>query len=200
MIELVLVLLTAIGFQICEQIAGAKGPFIIATSIFWIGYVIARLWRKPHILWKWGFRRDGFGPAAIASAIALAAGALILATWGWLANGSAALNLPRSFWLALLLYPLWGLLQQFLLNALVLRNLLRWLQPATACVVAAALFGCLHLPDIQLAAMTAVAALIWTPIYLRWRNLWPLGICHGWLGAIAYYVVLRRDVWGQVMP
>jgi hypothetical protein len=31
------------------------------------------------------------------------------------------------------------------------------------------------------------------PIWLKWRNLWPLGLAHGWIGAVAYIAVLQRD-------
>jgi len=33
------------------------------------------------------------------------------------------------------------------------------------------------------------------PLYFRYRNLWPLGVLHGWLGAFFYLWVLGRDMW-----
>jgi hypothetical protein len=36
-------------------------------------------------------------------------------------------------------------------------------------------------------------------IFLRWRNVWPLGICHGWLGVLFYFWVLGRDPWLEIL-
>jgi membrane protease YdiL (CAAX protease family) len=103
--------------------------------------------------------------------------------------------LPRNFWLTLALYPAWGIVQQFLMNGIIARNFARRLPPAATILCTAALFAVAHAGDGPLMALTFLAACIWVPIYLRWRNLWPLGVCHGLLGAIAYYVLLGRDVW-----
>ena len=45
----------------------------------------------------------------------------------------------------------------------------------------------------MLVLATALLGLVFTPIYLRWRNLWPLGLYHGWLGALCYFWVIGRD-------
>jgi uncharacterized protein len=38
-------------------------------------------------------------------------------------------------------------------------------------------------------------ALIYTMLYIKFRNLWVLGIFHGWLGCFFYFFVLHRDSW-----
>lgn len=47
-------------------------------------------------------------------------------------------------------------------------------------------------------AATFMMGLAFTPMYLRHRNLWPLGIYHGWLGVLTYYWVLARDPWTEM--
>jgi hypothetical protein len=39
---------------------------------------------------------------------------------------------------------------------------------------------------------------VWTALFLRTPNLIPLALAHGWLGALAYYMVLGRDVWAEL--
>jgi hypothetical protein len=56
--------------------------------------------------------------------------------------------------------------------------------------------GILHLIFVE--ALNACLGLAFTQIYLRWRNLWPLGIYHAWLGVFAYFWVLHRDPWLEV--
>jgi hypothetical protein len=54
-------------------------------------------------------------------------------------------------------------------------------QKVVTTLAAALLFGAVHLPDMRLTAATCVLGAVFTMIFLRWRNLWPLGLWHGWL-------------------
>ena len=101
--------------------------------------------------------------------------------------------LPASFWFVLVVYPVWGVAQQFALQNLVARHLTtlvprrRWRIAA-----AAALFSASHFPDSGLMILTLAAGVLLTYIYERHRNLWAVGLMHGWLGAMAYYLALGR--------
>ena len=66
-------------------------------------------------------------------------------------------------------------------------------------VTAALLFALVHVRDLRLAAGTLLLATALTPIWLRWRNVWPLGVCHGWLGGAYYHFVLGRDPWLELV-
>ena len=52
--------------------------------------------------------------------------------------------------------------------------------------------------DRFLMGATAALALLFTPIYLRQKHVIPLGLCHGWLGVLAYYWLLGRDPWVEL--
>ena len=191
MIEVLLVLLTVAAFQVGEYL-GLKAVFIATAAVFWVTYVLVRWRRDPGVLREWGFRSENLLPATAAgvAVLAVVGGAMFYVQWL-----RGPLWLPRNFWVTLALYPLWGIVQQFLLNGIIARNLARRLPPAAAVLCAAVLFAVAHAPDGALMGLTFVAGCVWVPIYLRWRNLWPLGVCHGLLGALAYYVLLGRDVW-----
>ena len=45
---------------------------------------------------------------------------------------------------------------------------------------------------------TFVLALLYSAVYLRERNLYALGLFHGWLGALFYYTVVGRDPFMEV--
>jgi membrane protease YdiL (CAAX protease family) len=47
--------------------------------------------------------------------------------------------------------------------------------------------------------LTFVAGLVFTWIYERHNNLWAIGIVHGILGAVAYYVVLGHDPGAEII-
>jgi hypothetical protein len=64
-------------------------------------------------------------------------------------------------------------------------------------LVCASLFGLVHLYEPPLAAATFVLELPTVWLYLRQRNIWPLGVLHGWLGTFFYLWVLDRDLWRE---
>jgi membrane protease YdiL (CAAX protease family) len=85
-------------------------------------------------------------------------------------------------------YLAWGLMQQYLLQAFVLRRLLqsglpKW--PAVA--AAAALFGLMHAPNWGLVAASAGGAVVWCHLFLRRPNLLTLGASHAALAVLLYH-------------
>lgn len=100
----------------------------------------------------------------------------------------------------LVLYPLWGLVQQVLVLGLLVHNALALGAPRPAAVaLAAAGFAAVHAPDWTLCAATALLGLINAVLFFRYRNVWPLALLHGWLGALFYRWVLARDVWAELL-
>lgn len=193
------VLVTAGAHLVCTHLLDQAAVFVFAASALWLGYAVARTRREPGVLTRWGFTRRNLGPA-LADTSVFAGGAFLgIAA---LAGMGGTLRLPWSLLPLMLLYPLWGLVQQFLVQALVAANLARLPgaagSPWTVTPPCALLFGLVHLPQLDLALATGVLGLVFTPIYLRYRNLWPLGLCHGWLGALTYVWILERDPWREM--
>ena len=170
--------------------------FILGASAFWILYVTLRVNRNRAVFAEWGFRAAGFRPSFLMiafPALTVTAGA---AVYG-LSKGHLIFNwhiLP-----ILLLYPAWGTIQQFLVMALFgdnLLNLKRLTIPLPVVIATTALlFGMVHYPSIPLIVATFFLALGYMYLFSRYRNLWVLGLFHGWLGAIFYFFVLGRDPW-----
>jgi hypothetical protein len=80
-------------------------------------------------------------------------------------------------------YMLWALIQQFILQDFFLLRLLPILPTRTAAVMlAAVLFAVAHLPNPLLTVMTLVWGAVSCALFLRYRNLYWLGIAHGVLG------------------
>lgn len=190
--ELAAVIATSALHLVCENLLDAKAAFIAVAAPPWVAYAIWRTRTIPGQARAWGIRRDNWKPAAAACAAAGAPALAAMAAYGFAVGH---LPPPPTFWFIAAVYPAWGVIQQFLLNAILAANL-RALMPAAATVpVAAALFAAAHAPDWTLMGLTFLAALMWVPIYLWRPNLWVLGLAHGWLGAAAYYAVLGRDAW-----
>lgn len=192
-LELAAVALTA-GLHLAWPALGLpRAVLVIPLVLGWGGYVAHRARHAPSTLDAWGLRREGLREAARATALpsVLALGAM--AAYGAVAGHA----FPWWAALCLLTYPLWGLVQQLLLHGLVTRNLLRLPgplgHPVTVTLLVAAGFGAVHRAEPVLVGATFLLGLVVTPLWMRWRNLWPLAVAHGWLGTAVYYLVMGQD-------
>jgi hypothetical protein len=135
----------------------------------------------PEIL---GFRTSGLRRSFRAVLPALIAVLVILTAFGAFFHTVQTVGIFRAV-LNLGLYLPWGLFQQYLLNGYFVNRLLlvfpasgtRW-----ARFIAAALFGAAHTPNIFLMCVALVGGYVCVRIYLKYRNLYVLGILHGVVG------------------
>jgi len=200
--ELAAVAITAGGKFLFMDLLQWRLPFILCTLVAWSVYVYARSKSHSTMLKYWGFRNDNFTkvlrilfPFALVAVIACLVTGYVRGT----------LNLTWHIIPILIVYPIWGTIQQFLCVGLVAGNLQDmnkplkkyWIVPITA-----VLFSVLHYPNLWLMMGTFILAMLYTIVYLRERNLYALGLFHGWLGALFYYTVVGRDpfmeVFGQI--
>jgi hypothetical protein len=173
-------------------IVGVHGLDIVPIGVCCLAYAIHR-GRNAEARASWGLRREGLRACSRAAAWLVAAGAVFCAAWG-ISHGTFVVDLHLA--LPLLLYPLWGLAQQFLVLGLFAHNLNALGVPrAAVLVLTAAGFAAVHAPDWPLCAATAVLGIAIARLFFAHRNLWPLGLAHGLLGAVFYRWVLGRDVW-----
>jgi len=195
-IEIFAVLATGFGKLIFFNWLHLQFWFIMLASIFWIGYIIYRIRSDKVVLICWGFRKEGFRES-VRMIAPLAIIALLLFILYGMRSGKMILSwhiIP-----SLVLYPLWGTIQQFLIMAMVagnLDNLNRLKIPRYVSIfITAFTFGIVHFPYYQLIVGTFILAIIYALVYFKYRNLWVLGIFHGWLGSFFYFFVLGRDAW-----
>ncbi|MEO6201977.1 MAG: CPBP family glutamic-type intramembrane protease [Nitrospirales bacterium] len=168
------------------------------ASISWMGYILWQVWQNPTKWRSWGFRTDNLREAFIWPSVLFAGSGLVMAWYGVVTG--------RELWqghmlFLLFLYPLWGILQQFLVQALGVDNLIKIFPQhglLLAIPIGVILFAVVHFPDGWLMLATGLMACFFIPFYVRDRNLWPLGLYHGWLGTFFYLWVLDRDPWVSV--
>jgi hypothetical protein len=179
----------------------ARGPnpyFMASACLFWAAFVIVRARQNPGVLRAWGFRADNLARASVLPALLFPVIAAAFAVYAYL---QGHLRFPPHALPLFLLYPVWGIIQQFLALGIVVNNLgqiegLRQ-RPVLVTLIAAVIFGAVHADDLRLAAGTFALELVIVPLYLRDRNLWPLGVLHGWVGGLFYLWVLNRDLWAE---
>ena len=184
--------LFADGLRGAADDMGRPQHFVIAVAgIVLLSYLVARAVRYPALLAEWGFRGYGF-PGSLWLCLLFAVLTSPLLFWYGIVRGHWPL--PDTFWMVAFLYPLYGLGQQFILQVMVNRNL-RFFVPAGGrrAVLAGTLFSLSHFPNVPIMILTFPVGVVFAMIYNRHRNLWALGLAHGILGALAYYLVLGKD-------
>jgi hypothetical protein len=198
-LEITAVIVTGAGKFYFMDTLGWKFPFIALAIISWIVYVIYQSKKTPGLLTYWGFRRDNFKQVlkmVLPFGIVAVISCMII---GWYRD---TLQITWHIIPILLLYPIWGVIQQYLVISLVAGNLkdMRGVELNNTLIIfiAALLFGWLHYPWYWLIAGTFALALFYGFIYLKARNVFVMGLFHGWLGAIFFYTVVGRDPFAEV--
>ena len=173
-----------------------KFSFVTTACIGWLIYILYRIRKDNSLPDYWGFRKEGF-KSSLKVVLPLAIVAIL--TFVIVGTVRSTLILNWHMLPILILYPIWGTIQQFLIIGLIARNLSdyenRTIPKSVVVVASSAVFSVVHYPSVPLMIATFVLALLYTLLYLKHNNLWILGLFHGWLGCFFYYFVLGRDPW-----
>ena len=159
-------------------------PDPLQRYLFWITLVwivAATVISRPDAstlgLWPSGMRRSLW----VAGVAAL--GAVIAVCIAWELHTLHSFLRPMPVGARLWGYLVWAFLQQFMLQDYFLLRLLRLLPSRIAAVSAAAiLFATVHLPNPLLVVVTLFWGAAACILFLRYRDLYSLGLAHGILG------------------
>jgi Type II CAAX prenyl endopeptidase Rce1-like len=176
------------------------GVFAMIVAYIW-------RWRYRHplswivilgfVLVSHALRREtpaslGFRVANLKSALAAIAPAVLTVALALLAIGAIFHTIRpvelKSACSSLALYCVWGLFQQYLLNGYFLNRFVK-VSPAYAPLIAAIAFSGIHTPNWFLIMVTFFAGFACAKIYLKFRNLYVLGLAHGVIGFLLYLCV-----------
>nr|WP_321225235.1 CPBP family intramembrane glutamic endopeptidase [uncultured Psychroserpens sp.] len=199
LLEIFAVALTGVGKFVFMDYLNWRLPFVIIAILSWSLYVRYRYKKDNQILKDWGFRHDNF-----TSVLKLVLPFAIISIVSFLVIGYVQDTLNPTWHIIPLLitYPIWGTVQQFLTIGLVAGNLSTLktikLKKEIVILITATLFSLVHYPSIWLLIGTFILALFYGYIYLKSKNLYVLGLFHGWLGALFYYTVVNQDPFADV--
>lgn len=198
-LEIVCVCVTAIGKFIFMDFLNIRFPYVALAVLGWVGYVYYRHKQTSSILNYWGFRTDNLKKSMLFLLPFAVLSIVLFMVIGFFQN---TLNPTWHILPIMISYPIWGIIQQFLIMSLVAGNLhamKSWRMPKTMTIlVTALLFSVVHYPDVWLMSGTFVLALFYGFVFLKLRNIYALGIFHGWLGAFFYYTVVGTDPFAEV--
>lgn len=198
-LEIFAVILTGVGKFIFMDYLKWRLSYVVFAIIAWSSYVYYRYKKDKLVLKDWGFRIDNFR-AVLKMILPFA----VISIFSFICIGyyQHTLNATWHIIPLLITYPIWGTIQQFLTIGIVAGNLktFRYIKIKTIVIilVTSVLFSLVHYPSIWLMIGTFILAVVYCYIYLKSKNLYALGIFHGWLGAIFYYTVLNQDPFADI--
>jgi membrane protease YdiL (CAAX protease family) len=143
---------------------------------------------------EWGFSWPALPPGLWRALVATFVMAVVV-----LGAGAAlgTLHDRRDFLGNLAPLVVWGGAQQWVLQTVVLLEAQRATSRRLGIVIAALLFGAIHLPNPFLAPVTAIGALVWCRLYDRYPNLVPLALSHA-LGTLAVRYAFDDAITGRL--
>lgn len=197
--ELYAVVLTVLLKFILMDWLGMRAFYITGTCLFWSGYVVFRYRRDHNILKTWGFKKENFRNSLFSLLPFLGA---ILAITVVYAIFYRVPILNSHIIPILLLYPAWGIIQQFMLICIIAQNIRNTAffssRKYQVIITVSLLFSLVHYPYLVLMAFTLVMEIVFLLIFFRWENLWAIGLMHGWIATLLLYYILNRDLWMEL--
>jgi membrane protease YdiL (CAAX protease family) len=197
--EIIAVLLTGAGKFIFMDWLNWRAFYVVGACLFWIGFVVYRYRMDKTVLEYWGFTTANFKGTFL---MLLPLGVVSVVLFFIIGNYFGTIIINKNIIPILILYPIWGVIQQFIVVALVAGNLRDMenlkIQNWMIILLTSLVFSVVHFPFLTLVGGTFLLALVYTTIYLRKKNLYALGLYHVWLGAFYFYTIVGRDPWTEV--
>eukprot|EP01083_Nonionella_stella_P090663 253290_1 len=168
--------------------------YIGSIGVSFGSYVVYKIKRFGCKLIKndWGLTLNNFKISFLWCSVAGIVGVFVMLIY--MAIYKTGLPFHYDLVLMLILYPLWGIIQQFLIQAMIAVNLSKLqLHYVIVILLTACSFTLVHWPEWLLMLATFAVGLTFTPIYLKYKCLYPLGLYHGWCGALFYWLVLEEN-------
>jgi uncharacterized protein len=175
-----------------------RAVYITGICLFWFGYVLFQV-KSDDQLNLWGFRASGFKKSLFLLTPVIFAGIVVPLVYAGFKN-----NLVFTWHIipVLFLYPVWGIIQQFLMLGIILQNLLtlfdKRVNRYVIVLIVSALFSLIHYTSFFLMIFTFFMEILFIIVYLKWKNLWAIGIAHGWIASFLLFYVLERNLWQEL--
>lgn len=198
-LEIAAVLATGLLKYVLMDWLNFRAFYIAAACIFWSVYIYKRYQADKFILQHWGFRKDNLWQSFL---FLLPFGLVMVAAIVWYGISYNAIFLNWHVIPVFVFYPAWGIIQQFLMVALVAGNLQAIkrvkLRKSQLFLLTSLVFAWVHYPSLPLMVFTFFMELVFLVAYFKWRNLWALGLYHGWVASLLLFFVLGRDLWNEL--
>jgi hypothetical protein len=172
----------AVGYTLIMATIWTANP--AQRVLYWLAFawIIMTSWASREGWTKLGLGSKGLLQSlwVVGVALVLSAGAVFIA---WRMHTLHRLHGPTPLLLHGWGYIVWSVMQQFILQSYFLLRLLRLMPGKVVPVIAATvIFALAHLPNPILTPITLIWGAIACVLFLRYRNIYTLGVAHGIMG------------------
>jgi membrane protease YdiL (CAAX protease family) len=172
----------AVGYTLIMATIWTPNP--TQRVLYWLAFawIVATTWARRDGWTALGLGRKGLRESlwVVGVALLLSAAAIFIASR---THALHRLHGPTPIYLHGWGYIVWSIMQQFLLQSYFLLRLLRLLPGKAAPILAATgIFALAHLPNPILTPITFIWGVIACLLFLRYRNIYALGLAHGIMG------------------
>jgi len=129
--------------------------YITGIVLFWLAYIIYRAKSNRETLNHWGIKKEYFKQSMLSLAPLIFITVIVSVLYS---NFNNSLSFSWYFILILILYPFWGLIQQFMMLGLIAQNLVSLTEGKISryltIFLVSILFSLVHFPDLFLMIFT----------------------------------------------
>ncbi|MBI9065236.1 MAG: CPBP family intramembrane metalloprotease [Marinilabiliaceae bacterium] len=172
-----------------------RSVFIAGACLFWLVYILLQN-RSTNKLHLWGFKSSGFKQTLLFLAPIVLLCIVVSMLYASFRN---KLYFTWHLLPILILYPLWGIIQQFLMLGIISQNLHtlfnKHVNRYVVILLVSTLFSLIHYPDYFLMLFSFLLEIVFISVYFKWKNLWAIGITHGWIATFILFYVSDRHLW-----
>ena len=198
--EILAVFITAALKFILMDWLNWRAFYLTGICLFWLGYIFFQVKTDRESVKFWGFKKEHFRQTMLCLAPLIF---IVIIVSPLFSSFNKSLFFSWQFILVLFLYSLWGIIQQFIMLGIISNSMVSIaevkINKYLLIVLISILFSLIHYPDFFLMIFTFSLELIFITVYLKWRNLWAIGIAHGWIASFILYFVLGRDLWAELL-
>ncbi len=197
--ELLMVIATGCLKFILMDWLGMRAFYITGICLFWAGYIFYRYLKDHGILKQWGYTKENFGKSMLILLPFVLISIICIIIYVFI---KSEIILSWHVLPVLILYPAWGIIQQFMMVNLIACNLQEIrsvrLNNMQSILITAFIFSLVHHPYILLMIFTFIMEILFLLVFMKWRNLWALGLAHGWIATFLLFYALERDLWTEL--
>jgi hypothetical protein len=164
---------------------------VVPSTILGLFALVVSLSARKDSLRALGIRLDNLKSSARECLITFLMGGSLIVIVFLFHLKDFTLRSPINYFGLFLMYPFWGIAQQFLLQSIIFFRLLQIIKNKNLTILAGAIiFSLLHTANIPLMVVTFFAGLCCCILFSRHRNIFTLGILHAVLAAIVYSLLV----------
>ena len=194
-LEVIVTLTGGVGYVVFHKKLAFNVWFILPLLVFLVLYAFLESKYGDRKFADFGVRTDNLKSATKWNFIVLGPILLGLSIYA-LTNG---VHHPLHFIYAVLLYPLWGLTQQFVFQGIFLNACRKMGLGYFSILLATFVYTIVHYPSMFMIKFTAIGGLLFSTLFYFRPNIIPIGIFHGVFGAFLYYVLRNKDPFEKLL-